>query len=146
MRTGNSREAAAFLLSLNADPEARTAYKMTPLHVAAFYGSTDVMKLLLEEVPDIQIDALDFGSCEWSERDWTLLATGGGVTIFQRGDPVSYITIARKGFGLRFVADTAWPYPHLLQSWTWYLNDSLMLYLGIAISLSKGPLDISHYP
>lgn len=37
---------------------------MTPLHVAAFYGSADVLKLLLEEIEGISIDALDFGSCK----------------------------------------------------------------------------------
>lgn len=55
---------ASYLLSLGADPEARTAYKMTPLHVASFYGSAKVIDLLLKEVKGLQIDALDFGSCE----------------------------------------------------------------------------------
>lgn len=53
-----------YLISAGADTEARTAYKMTPLHVAAFYGSAAVMRLLLEEVQDLDIDALDFGSCK----------------------------------------------------------------------------------
>lgn len=55
---------ASFLISAGADTEARTAFKMTPLHVAVFYGSKDVTKMLLEEVEGIDIDALDFGSCE----------------------------------------------------------------------------------
>lgn len=61
---GDHPAIASYLLLLKADPEARTAYKMTPLHVAAFYGSCKVTKLLLEQVQGIDIDALDFGSCE----------------------------------------------------------------------------------
>lgn len=61
---GNTTAVARYLISVGADTEARTAYKMTPLHVAAFYGSADVMRMLLEEVQDLDIDALDFGSCE----------------------------------------------------------------------------------
>lgn len=37
---------------------------MTPLHVAAFYGSRKVTKMLLSEVEGVDVDALDFGSCE----------------------------------------------------------------------------------
>lgn len=61
---GNTTAVTRYLISAGADTEARTAYKMTPLHVAAFYGSADVMRLLLEEVQDLDIDALDFGSCK----------------------------------------------------------------------------------
>lgn len=61
---GNSPEVAALLISMGADTEARTAYKMTPLHVAAFYGSAAVIRYLLDEVNDLDINALDFGSCE----------------------------------------------------------------------------------
>ena len=35
---------------------------MTPLHVAVFYGSANVTKILLEM--GVAINALDFGSCE----------------------------------------------------------------------------------
>lgn len=68
-RTGNTRAVASFLISVGADTEARTAYKMTPLHVAAFYGSADVTEMLLEDVKGIAINALDFGSCEPWRRD-----------------------------------------------------------------------------
>lgn len=61
---GNSPEVASLLISMGADTEARTAYKMTPLHVAAFYGSAAVIRYLLDEVKDLDINALDFGSCE----------------------------------------------------------------------------------
>lgn len=44
--------------------EARTAFKMTPLQVAVFYGSAAVVKMLLEHERGVAIDALDFGSCE----------------------------------------------------------------------------------
>lgn len=60
---GNTTAVVRYLISVGADTEARTAYKMTPLHVAAFYGSAAVIKLLLEEVQDLDINALDFGSC-----------------------------------------------------------------------------------
>lgn len=66
---GNHPAIASYLLSLDADSEARTAYKMTPLHVAAFYGSKDVIRLLLEHVEGINVDALDFGSCERRARE-----------------------------------------------------------------------------
>lgn len=62
---------------------------MTPLHVAAFYGSCDVMKLLLHEVEGIDVDALDFGSCENRAKDKKTRGGnlrgrggGGGSTIF----------------------------------------------------------------
>lgn len=61
---GNTTAVARYLISVGANTEARTAYKMTPLHVAAFYGSAAVLRMLLEEVHDLDIDALDFGSCE----------------------------------------------------------------------------------
>lgn len=41
---------------------------MTPLHVAAFYGSANVIRYLLQEVSDLDINALDFGSCARSSR------------------------------------------------------------------------------
>jgi len=62
---GNTTAVARYLISVGADTEARTAYKMTPLHVAAFYGSAAVVQLLLEEVQDLDINALDFGSCAY---------------------------------------------------------------------------------
>lgn len=62
--TGDHPDIASYLLSLHANSEARTAYKMTPLHVAAFYGSRKVTKMLLSEVEGVDVDALDFGSCE----------------------------------------------------------------------------------
>lgn len=61
---GNTTEVTSYLISIGADTEARTAYKMTPLHVAAFYGSANVVRLLLDEVQDLDVNALDFGSCE----------------------------------------------------------------------------------
>ncbi|CAN0012279.1 unnamed protein product [Laminaria digitata] len=63
---GNYADLASLLISRGAATEARTAFKMTPLHVAVFYGSADVAKMLLEDVEGLAIDALDFGS-------WTAL-------------------------------------------------------------------------
>ncbi|CAN0241053.1 unnamed protein product [Pylaiella littoralis] len=86
---GDSTEVVSYLMSIGADIEARTAYKMTPLHVAAFYGSAKVMRLLLEEVDDLDINALDFGSwtslhyaCnyDWGECATLLIEHGASLT------------------------------------------------------------------
>lgn len=81
---GDTTAVARYLISVGADTEARTAYKMTPLHVAAFYGSAAVMGLLLEEVQDLDIDALDFGSCEFVFR---LFKAGMHVPACMHGHP-----------------------------------------------------------
>lgn len=104
---GNHPAIASYLLSLDADSEARTAYKMTPLHVAAFYGSKDVIRLLLEHVEGINVDALDFGSwtalhyaCNYNRGDCAALLIEHGANLTKRSAELQFVALhlaARSG-------------------------------------------------
>eukprot|EP00752_Nemacystus_decipiens_P002929 g2724.t1 len=104
---GDTTAVARYLISVGADTEARTAYKMTPLHVAAFYGSSAVMRLLLEEVQDLDIDALDFGSwtslhyaCNYDWGDCASLLIDHGASLTKRSAELQLVALhlaARSG-------------------------------------------------
>ncbi|CBJ48982.1 ankyrin repeat domain protein [Ectocarpus siliculosus] len=104
---GDSPEVASLLISMGADTEARTAYKMTPLHVAAFYGSAAVIRYLLDEVKDLDINALDFGSwtslhyaCNYNRGECADLLIDSGASLTKKSAELQLVALhlaARSG-------------------------------------------------
>ncbi|CAM9698794.1 unnamed protein product [Scytosiphon promiscuus] len=104
---GDTTAVVSYLISIGADTEARTAYKMTPLHIAAFYGSAKVLRFLLEEVEDIDINALDFGSwtslhyaCNYNWGDCAILLIDFGASLTRKSAELQLVALhlaARSG-------------------------------------------------
>ncbi|CAM9296186.1 unnamed protein product, partial [Choristocarpus tenellus] len=103
---GNHPDIASLLISSGANMEARTAYKMTPLHVAAFYGSAAVVERLITKY-EVELNASDFGawtplhySCHYNWPEVSLLLIKHGASLSVKSAELQYVAIhlaARAG-------------------------------------------------